>query len=115
MFGTYLGGKKISISVSPNKTYSGLIGGILMPTLFALLFYNQDSYLILIFTCVILSLSVQLGDLLVSFLKRKFGVKDSSNLIPGHGGVLDRLDGLFLLIIVVSILNVLGFNFFFMI
>ena len=81
------------ISVSPNKTYSGFIGGILMPTLFALLFYNENSYLMFILTCTILSLSVQLGDLLVSFLKRKIGVKDSSNLIPGHGGVLDRFDG----------------------
>ena len=115
IFGTYFGGKKMLISVSPNKTYSGFIGGILMPTLSALLFYNENSYLMFILTCTILSLSVQLGDLLVSFLKRKIGVKDSSNLIPGHGGVLDRLDGLFLLIIVVSILNVLGFNFFFMI
>ena len=115
LFGTYFGGKKMLISVSPNKTFSGLFGGIFMPTLFALFFYNPHSYLILVFTCIILSLSVQLGDLLVSFLKRKFGVKDSSNLIPGHGGVLDRLDGLFLLITIVSILNVLGFNFFFMI
>lgn len=115
IFGTYFGGKKMLMSISPNKTYSGLIGGTIMPMVFAFLFYNQHPYLMFIFTCIILSLSVQLGDLLVSFLKRKFGVKDSSNLIPGHGGVLDRLDGFFLLIIVVSILNVLGFNFFFMI
>ena len=115
LFGTYFGGKKMLISISPNKTFSGLFGGILTPTIFSILFYNQNSYKELILVSIILSLSVQLGDLLVSSLKRNFGVKDSSNLIPGHGGVLDRLDGLFLLIIMVSILNVLGFNFFFMI
>ena len=101
------------ISISPNKTFSGLLGGIFTPTMFSILFYNQNSYKELILVSIILSLAVQLGDLLVSFLKRNFGVKDSSNLIPGHGGVLDRLDGLFLLITMVSILNVLGFNFFF--
>ena len=58
---------------------------------------------------------VQFGDLLESFVKRKCFVKESSNLIPGHGGIMDRLDGVFLLIIVFSILNILDFNFFFIV
>ena len=74
----------------------------------------KDAYLI-VFSSIFFSIVVQFGDLLESYFKRLCNVKDSSNLIPGHGGVLDRLDGLFLLTIVIFILKILNFNFFFII
>jgi len=94
--GRAIGGPKLAPKYSPNKTWSGLMGGVLgaaMCGLIAALVLELN-----IFPLVILSgflaVVAQGGDLLESHLKRRAGVKDSSALIPGHGGVLDRLDGL---------------------
>ena len=115
-FGNLIGGKKSLEKVSPKKTISGAVGGIVFPLLFCFLFFNNlVSPWILVLYCFVFSFFVQSGDLLESYFKRRCFVKDSSNLIPGHGGILDRLDGIFLLLISVSILNILGFNFFFII
>ena len=115
-FGNLIGGKKLLEKVSPKKTISGAVGGIVFPLLFCFLFFNNlVSPWILVLYCFVFSFFVQSGDLLESYFKRRCFVKDSSNLIPGHGGILDRLDGIFLLLISVSILNILGFNFFFII
>lgn len=101
IIGRSVGGPKLWTSVSPNKTWSGLIGGTLMATIFGGILGWQigisEHALILGFT---LSLSGHLGDLLESATKRYYEVKDSGNLIPGHGGLLDRLDSLLLMSIV---------------
>ena len=89
-------GKKLT-SISPNKTISGSIGSFIFSTLLIPFFYkgqiDQNLLSILLIT-IIISLISQLGDLFISFLKRKANVKDTSDLLPGHGGVLDRIDGI---------------------
>jgi phosphatidate cytidylyltransferase len=97
--GKWVGMHKMAPDVSPNKTVEGLAGGVLAACIVAFLlvdwfdihFSSPFSMLITIFLTVIFSV---LGDLVESMLKRVSGIKDSSNLIPGHGGVLDRLDSL---------------------
>ncbi len=97
IFGKLIGGKKLT-KISPNKTYSGMFGAIIFSLLFGYLFYYQVNILILdinIFVfIIIISLISQLGDLMVSFLKRKAKMKDTGSILPGHGGILDRIDGI---------------------
>ena len=89
-------GKKLT-KISPNKTISGSIGSLIFSILLIPFFYKSeiDQTLpnILLIT-IIISLTSQLGDLFISLLKRKAKVKDTSDLLPGHGGVLDRIDGI---------------------
>jgi len=114
--GNIIKGKKIFPSISAGKTFSGTVGGILIPcSLSFFIFVNKADEYLVIFTSIFFSIVVQLGDFLQSYFKRLCHVKDSSNLIPGHGGLLDRFDGLFLLVIVIFILKILNFNFFFII
>ncbi|MBU6339571.1 MAG: phosphatidate cytidylyltransferase [Rickettsiales bacterium] len=94
--GKTFGGKKLAPTISPNKTWSGLVGGVIASILIGLLssvMFN-GSMLFFIFISAFLSLIEQAGDLLESKFKRIFEVKDSGNIIPGHGGILDRLDGM---------------------
>ena len=89
-------GKKLS-KISPNKTISGSFGSFIF-SLFLIPFFLEhfstyDISIVVLFTLII-SLASQLGDLLISLLKRKAKVKDTSDLLPGHGGVLDRIDGI---------------------
>ena len=96
-FGKTFKGKKLT-KLSPNKTYAGSIGALILTTLSvtSLFFYNFGIFqLNIIFIGIIISISCQLGDLLFSFLKRKAKIKDTGNFLPGHGGVLDRLDSIF--------------------
>lgn len=93
--GRFIGGPKFWPSVSPKKTWSGTLGGWFAAVLVGLLFVavtRAGPGLMLM--CVALSLASQMGDIAESALKRRMGVKDSSALIPGHGGLLDRFDGL---------------------
>jgi phosphatidate cytidylyltransferase len=94
--GKIFNGKKLT-KISPNKTVSGSIGSFIFSTLLIPFFYkihiDQNLLNILLIT-IIISLTSQLGDLFFSFLKRKAKVKDTSDLLPGHGGVLDRIDGI---------------------
>jgi phosphatidate cytidylyltransferase len=93
--GRSIGGPKLAPRISPNKTWAGLIGGMagaaVVGALAAYLFDLPGPFL---WTGAFMGLFAQLGDLYESRLKRRFGVKDSGTLIPGHGGILDRVDGL---------------------
>ena len=89
-------GKKLT-KISPNKTISGSIGSFIFSILLIPFFYKgqiDESLLNMLFITIIISLTSQLGDLFISLLKRKAKVKDTSDLLPGHGGVLDRIDGI---------------------
>jgi phosphatidate cytidylyltransferase len=102
--GRTIGGRKLIPAVSPGKTVSGAIGGVVTSVLVTWLYVTYalkpaaqlalSPWGIVIFG-VTISVAAQLGDLVESLLKREAGVKDSSKLLPGHGGVLDRLDSLF--------------------
>jgi phosphatidate cytidylyltransferase len=93
--GRLFGGPKLAPSISPNKTWSGFGGGVTAGILTSLLcaYFLSVAPYGLAAIGLILSVVSQVGDLAESALKRAFGVKDASNLIPGHGGVLDRVDG----------------------
>jgi phosphatidate cytidylyltransferase len=95
--GRSFGGPKLAPSVSPNKTWSGAAGGlvaaILVGTAVALPFTPGASLLAIAVVAALIGVAAQAGDLLESAIKRHFRVKDTSSLIPGHGGLLDRLDG----------------------
>ena len=96
LIGKIFKGKKLS-KISPNKTISGSLGSFIFSLLlvpFFLEYFNNYNVLKFILFTVIISLTAQLGDLLISLLKRKAKVKDTSDLLPGHGGVLDRIDGI---------------------
>lgn len=97
--GRTFGGKKLAPTISPNKTWSGLFGGTLASAVIGLVSSSMfpGSVLFFVVASVFLSLIEQISDLTESKFKRIFGVKDSGNIIPGHGGVLDRLDGMMFL------------------
>ena len=116
--GRIIKGKKLT-KISPNKTYSGSIGSIIF-SLFALPFLNilqnyffgqllvnllQFNYILL---TILISIICQLGDLYISHWKRKIKIKDISNILPGHGGILDRIDGLIFVLIFIFISNKFG-------
>ena len=93
--GRTFGGPKLAPTISPNKTISGLIGGVVAAALLAGIWAMQrDLHWIWLVLAPLFALTAAGGDLFESWLKRKAGVKDAGALIPGHGGVLDRLDGL---------------------
>ena len=98
VIGKFFKGPKLT-SISPNKTISGSLGSFVFTCLIfiiiSLMFVDDLNYKIFILA-LITSLAAQAGDLFFSFLKRKAKIKDTGNLLPGHGGVLDRLDGIFL-------------------
>ncbi len=92
--GRAIGGPKIAPAISPSKTWAGLIGGMTMATLLAVAFHVWfELPMALVFATPLLAIAAQVGDFFESWLKRRAGVKDSGTLLPGHGGVLDRLDG----------------------
>jgi phosphatidate cytidylyltransferase len=94
--GRVIGGPKLAPAISPNKTWSGAIGGLIGAVVGAVAIAapaNPRAMILVGVVAVILSIVSQGGDLFESFMKRSFNVKDSSALIPGHGGAMDRLDG----------------------
>ncbi len=94
IFGKIFKGKKLS-KISPNKTYSGLIGSYILSFFIFYYFYSNLNLSLnfLIITFIVCSVS-QIGDLFISYLKRKAKVKNTGSLLPGHGGILDRIDGI---------------------
>jgi len=100
--GRGIGGPRLAPGISPNKTWAGLIGGMAAAGLFGGLWaWLLELPAILVWLTLPFGLGAQLGDLFESWLKRRAGIKDSGNWLPGHGGALDRLDGL----VVVSVLT----------
>ena len=98
IFGKLFKGPKL-IKISPNKTFSGCIGSFIFSTVLSIFLfqgiYGLFSYYFILLGIAI-SFATQLGDLFFSFLKRKARLKDTGNILPGHGGVLDRIDGILL-------------------
>jgi len=95
-FGKTFKGKKLT-KISPNKTISGSIGSLIFSLLLIPFFYKNffnESLLNIFVITIIISIISQSGDLFISFLKRKAKVKDTSDILPGHGGILDRIDGI---------------------
>lgn len=94
--GRAIGGPKLAPKISPNKTWAGLLGGVLFAALtgyVAARIAERPEWITIVIASAVAAPVAQIGDLLESWIKRRMGVKDSSALIPGHGGILDRLDG----------------------
>ena len=97
IFGKILKGPRLT-KISPKKTISGSIGSLIFSCLFfslSIFYFTNDINFKIFVVAIITSISCQIGDLFFSFLKRNAKVKDTGNIFPGHGGVLDRLDGIF--------------------
>jgi phosphatidate cytidylyltransferase len=108
LVGRTVGGPKLAPRVSPNKTWSGLGGAVAGAALVGLLtafILNHTNVLMLTLISAVIGLLEQGGDLVESAFKRHFGVKDTSQIIPGHGGVLDRVDGLLAVAVAVLVIN----------
>jgi phosphatidate cytidylyltransferase len=101
IFGKIFKGKKLT-KISPNKTVSGSAGSFILSIILVPIFYLSFNNFNNIFDLILISITVssfcQLGDLFISYLKRSAKVKDTSNVLPGHGGLLDRIDGMLLAI-----------------
>jgi|HubBroStandDraft_1064217.scaffolds.fasta_scaffold00077_19 phosphatidate cytidylyltransferase len=106
--GSRIGGPKLAPQISPNKTWAGLLGGIAAAMLVGLAtgwLYETSSVWRITVLSGGLAIVEQIGDIAESYAKRRFGAKDSGNLIPGHGGLLDRLDGMLAVVIAVMMLT----------
>jgi len=110
-FGCWIGGPKMSPVVSPKKTWSGLVGGIgsagVVGALTAILMEKQSFLGLSGWSAAIGGVS-QVGDLAESWVKRRFGVKDTGGIIPGHGGLFDRVDGLLAAALAVATISLIG-------
>lgn len=108
--GRAIGGRKLAPVISPNKTWSGLAGGVTAAALVSIAFAHLagTSMAWLALWGALVAVAAQTGDLLESAMKRRFGVKDSGHLIPGHGGILDRVDGLLSALLFVAAVRLLG-------
>lgn len=104
--GRFVGGPKVAPSISPNKTWAGVVGGVLMSILFTSIilylcgFPTNSSIIKLV---IVFSLIGQVGDFFESYVKRRFSVKDTGSFLPGHGGLLDRMDGQIFIMIVAGV------------
>ena len=113
VFGKILKGPKLTI-YSPNKTFSGLFGSFILSflSILILIFFdllNEVNLINFIFFIIFVSAASQIGDILISYLKRTSNIKDSGKIIPGHGGLLDRIDGMLLAFPVAYLLQLIKF------
>lgn len=111
LVGSTIGGPKLAARISPNKTWSGAISGLVLATAAGVgvsLISGIGSLLRVGAISFVVAIAAQVGDLVESGIKRRFGVKDVSGLIPGHGGLLDRVDALLLASVVTALFVVLG-------
>ena len=96
IFGKVFKGPKLT-KISPNKTYAGMIGGFFLSLLTILLYFDYLDYTVTItwfITAILISSVSQIGDIIISYFKRLSKIKNTGNIIPGHGGLLDRIDGM---------------------
>ena len=107
IFGNLLKGPKLT-KISPKKTYAGVIGGFFFAVISGLSYakfmnveYIETTHVKFLFSVLLISLVSQIGDLIISYFKRKAKLKDTGNILPGHGGILDRIDGLIFVIPIV--------------
>tara|TARA_B100000886_G_C20348268_1_gene459700 strand:- start:178 stop:807 length:630 start_codon:yes stop_codon:yes gene_type:complete len=111
IFGKTFKGPKIT-KISPNKTYAGMFGGYLLSlvclSIVTNYIYYLGSYFELFLITLLLSTVSQIGDIIVSSFKRKAGVKNTGNLIPGHGGLLDRIDGMIFAVPTLYLVKITG-------
>lgn len=125
LFGKLIGGRKLCPSVSPNKTWAGFIGACLFPSVVIAMYLaffvpdmnGQKLIIQSLSASVFIGFLGQMGDMAISVLKRRADLKDTGNLIPGHGGILDRIDSLMLVIIAIWVLlsfSVITWNTYFM-
>ena len=115
--GKNVGGKKLT-KISPNKTISGSLGSFCFSIIPLLIYYNIDSSEYLLssynfFMCIFTSLVCQLGDIFISYQKRKAKIKNTGKILPGHGGMLDRIDGIIFSIPFIFVIYVVDFTDFF--
>jgi len=109
--GRYFGGAKLAPSISPNKTISGAVGGLLLAVVIGCLvsaISGSGRLGVVALISLVTAVASQIGDLAESFAKRRHGVKDSSNILPGHGGALDRFDGLLAATLYVAVLSIVS-------
>jgi phosphatidate cytidylyltransferase len=109
--GRLIGGPKLAPTISPNKTWAGLAGCVVSAGIVGAVVAQStypDTMYWLIAISALIGLASQIGDLVESAIKRRFGVKDSSNLIPGHGGVLDRVDALLAAIFATALISLIN-------
>ena len=114
LFGNIFKGPKLT-RISPKKTYSGVFGGFLLSLIAGLIFsnyflveqkiFNKDLFFLLVI--LFISMISQIGDLIISYFKRKAKLKDTGKIIPGHGGLLDRIDGMIFVFPICYLISVL--------
>ena len=114
LFGNIFKGPKLT-RISPKKTYSGVFGGFLLSLIAGLIFtnyffidqkiFNEDLFLLLVI--LFISMISQIGDLIISYFKRKAKLKDTGKIIPGHGGLLDRIDGMIFVFPIFYLISIL--------
>ncbi len=114
VFGNIFKGPKLT-RISPKKTYSGVFGGFLLSLIAGLVFtnyffvdqkiFNEDLFLLIII--LFISMVSQIGDLIISYFKRKSKLKDTGKIIPGHGGLLDRIDGMIFVFPIFYLISIL--------
>ena len=112
IFGKIFKGPKLT-TISPNKTYAGMFGGYLLSLICLIVITNFIDYSIktfqLILITILLSTVSQVGDIIVSYFKRQANIKNTSNLIPGHGGLLDRIDGMIFAVPALYLIDLIGY------